>query len=716
SITYDQGDGSTELATTSYTYDPLTFRLTYFKTTRPGTPAKLLQSLAYHYDAVGNIVKTVDSMSEDVYFTTAPSDPADADYTYDAVYRLIEATSREHGSITGVQDDQDDVYNFKPIPHGNNPDEFREYTQTYEYDKVGNLTKMVHAPTGASNWTRNYTYPSTSNRLSSIDINGGTSLTYTHDAHGNITDIPHLDAVNWDYADQMSHVEISSDQDVYFSYDASGRRVRKVWITNSGNLRRERIYLGGFEVWRRYDKVGGNWVLDDERETVHISDDHRRICMIETLTWEGGSAPTTITPRYRFQFDNHLGTACVETDETGAVISYEEYHPYGTSSYRSWKTGVEVSAKRYRYTGKERDEETSLYYHGARYYAPWLGRWMSADPAGTVDGTNLFAYVRGSPVVLSDPSGTQGSYFGNENQTPARPPTPEEQYAEISERWGSSSSSEAAPGPEPSEEAAGATLTESSLDRPPPLPKGEPATGLGIEPLGEGHVSDGSGGAPPNPPSAGLGGGPEGTHDAARQEFDPEEAAAKIGAVVTLWHYYAARAQIAAAWTFQTIFVPQEAWNQPPTEPQGDDDDSLRDQAKRLHRPHLGMSPPGRPSAEEIPVLTERQARTASSTGYYTEWVGDRKTGRAVVRKAPKKYRVDIPAGSVADSAQALGFGRRIPPQRAPFDSHGQAVFFDGRRYISRDVDSHVGGVWKMFDRRGRRLGTYDANLNRIGN
>jgi RHS repeat-associated protein len=70
-------------------------------------------------------------------------------------------------------------------------------------------------------------------------------------------------------------------------------------------------------------------------------------------------------------------------------ILYEEYHPYGTSAYRSFQSS-EVSAKRYRYTGKERDEETSLYYHGARYYAPWLGRWTQADPAGTVDGTNLY--------------------------------------------------------------------------------------------------------------------------------------------------------------------------------------------------------------------------------------------------------------------------------------------------------------------------------------
>ena len=297
SVTYDEGDGSTSFATTTYTYDPLTFRLSHFKTERD-SDSKLLQSLAYYYDAVGNITQTVDTATTSIYFTTAPTpSSASADYTYDAVYRLIEATGREHESIAGVQDDQEDVNDFRAAPFANNPNEFREYTQTYDYDEVGNLTKMVHAPVGGTNWTRNYSYASTSNRLSSIDISGGTAQSFTHDAHGNLTAMPHLSAIDWDDQDQMEHVEITSGQDVYFNYDAGGRRTRKVWITNSGNLRRERIYLGGFEVWRRYDKVGGNWVLDDERETVHISDDHRRICMVETLTWEGGSAPGTITPR-----------------------------------------------------------------------------------------------------------------------------------------------------------------------------------------------------------------------------------------------------------------------------------------------------------------------------------------------------------------------------------------------------------------------------------
>ncbi len=61
--------------------------------------------------------------------------------------------------------------------------------------------------------------------------------------------------------------------------------------------------------------------------------------------------------------------------------------------------------KRYRYTGKEKDEWTGLSYHGARYYAPWLGRWCAADPIGLGDGVNRYAYVRNRPIGSHDPSG-----------------------------------------------------------------------------------------------------------------------------------------------------------------------------------------------------------------------------------------------------------------------------------------------------------------------
>ncbi len=64
-----------------------------------------------------------------------------------------------------------------------------------------------------------------------------------------------------------------------------------------------------------------------------------------------------------------------------------------------------MSLKRYRYTGKERDEETGLYYHGARYYAPWVGGWVSYDPAGITDSTNLYWYARAAPASYVDYDG-----------------------------------------------------------------------------------------------------------------------------------------------------------------------------------------------------------------------------------------------------------------------------------------------------------------------
>jgi RHS repeat-associated protein len=66
--------------------------------------------------------------------------------------------------------------------------------------------------------------------------------------------------------------------------------------------------------------------------------------------------------------------------DSAKVISYEEYHPYGATAYQAQNATIKAAAKRYRYTGMERDEESGLEYHSARYYLPWLGRWLSCDP------------------------------------------------------------------------------------------------------------------------------------------------------------------------------------------------------------------------------------------------------------------------------------------------------------------------------------------------
>ena len=225
-----------------------------------------------------------------------------------------------------------------------------------------------------------------------------------------MTRMPHLDEMHWDFADRLQRVvkQTGGNQQSYYVYDSSGQRVRKVYEHGQVD---ERIYLGGVEIYRKRASAVSDPV-DIERVTLHVNDDTRRVAMVETKTFdlnnEEPGSPLS-QGRWRYQLDNHLGSSAMEIDGTAAanVISYEEYHPYGSTAFHLWSSSAEVSAKRYRYTGKEKDEESGLYYHGARYYAPWLGRWTAADPAGLVDGLNLYRYSRDNPINFSDPSGTE---------------------------------------------------------------------------------------------------------------------------------------------------------------------------------------------------------------------------------------------------------------------------------------------------------------------
>jgi RHS repeat-associated protein len=225
--------------------------------------------------------------------------------------------------------------------------------------------------------------------------------------------MPHLPTIAWDFAERMqsSTTQVVNDgtpETTYYIYDASGQRVRKVAERQAAENQtptrmKERIYFGGFEVYREYSGNGVDASL--ERETLHIMDDKQRIALVETKTLDITSPLTPHPSLVRFQLGNHLGSASLEVDEAAQSISYEEYHPYGTSSYRATNSAIEVSAKRYCYSGKEKDEETGLYYHGARYYVPWLGRWQVSDPSDLSDGVNVYRFNRNNPVRFVDPNG-----------------------------------------------------------------------------------------------------------------------------------------------------------------------------------------------------------------------------------------------------------------------------------------------------------------------
>ena len=284
----------------------------------------------------------------------------------------------------------------------------QNYTQKYSYDEVGNILQLQHIA-GTGSYTRTYNYDVNSNKLLNTEI-GSNTYSYDYDLQGNMTEMPHLSSLAWNTQNELKSIS-KGDEPTYYQY-SNGERVRK--HTVKGNIKEERIYLGSYEIYRKYV----NNVLDIERTIVHVSDDTERIAMLEVRTVGTDPSPEELT---RYIYSNHLQSASLELDENAEIISYEEYHPYGTTSYQANNSDIKAVAKRYRYTGKERDEESGLYYHGARYYVPWLGRWTAVDPLESkYAGMSSYNYGFNNPVVFNDPSGME----------PDDPNTPTNKYGE----------------------------------------------------------------------------------------------------------------------------------------------------------------------------------------------------------------------------------------------------------------------------------------------
>ena len=440
----DYGNG----VRTTYTYDPLTLRLVHLLTRRDarefgddcpdpslaGWPGCQVQNLRYNYDPAGNITHIRDDAQQSVYFRNRRVEPS-AVYTYDATYRLIEATGREHLGQTGGAPNAPtapDAFNsfHTRLEHPADGNAMGKYLERYIYDAVGNFLQMQHRGSDRAHpgWTRAYAYNETSqieasklnNRLSHTTI-GSITEPYHYDGpaglHGNITRMPHLPLMQWDYRDQLQAtsqqlVTGGTPETTWYVYDAAGQRVRKVTAralsatdVATGRLptrMKERIYLGAFEIYREFESEGTLVML--ERETFHVMDGKRRIAVVETKAIDAASPPFIPTALIRYQLGNHLGSTSLELDGVGAIISYEEYFPYGSTSYQAVRSGTETS-KRYRYTSKERDEENGLYYHGARYYASWIGTWTSADPNVGNASTGFYRFAASNPLRFVDPDG-----------------------------------------------------------------------------------------------------------------------------------------------------------------------------------------------------------------------------------------------------------------------------------------------------------------------
>lgn len=379
---------------TRYAYDPHTFRLARLRSERYTKPAPHtyrpsgapLQDFAYQYDLAGNITAITErTPGSGIVNTPLGIDALDRAFTYDPLYRLLSATGREHDSPPPEPWDAQ--------PRGTDLTRVRAYTERYLYDRAGNLLQLQRVA-GNGGFVRQLSLSPDNNRLATVTL-GETVYPYTYDANGNLIRETTSRHFEWDYADRMRVFRTqagAAEPSVHatYLYDAAGERTKKL-VRKQGGQIEVTVYIDGLFEYQRIVQGGAT----QENNTLHVMDDHSRIAVVRV----GAPFTDDTTPSVKFHLGDHLSNSHLVIDDGGAFINREEYTPYGETSFGSF------GKKRYRFTGKERDEESGLNYYSARFYAPWLARWVSCDPIGSNGGVNLYLYVECNPIKLIDVMG-----------------------------------------------------------------------------------------------------------------------------------------------------------------------------------------------------------------------------------------------------------------------------------------------------------------------
>ena len=240
---------------------------------------------------------------------------------------------------------------------------------TYSYNEIGNLT--------ANSKVGSYTYPtsgSSSVRPHAVSTAGSNS--YTYDANGNMTAGAGR-SFTYNLENKPLTITIGG-QTTTFVYDGDNGRVKKI-VGSTATRYINKLY---------------------ECENTSCS----------RMIFAGSERVATLLPGsgVHYYHPDHLGSSNVITDGTGAKVQALTYYPYGATRTNSSSSTPAVDVP-YKYTGQELDSSTSLYYYGARYYDPTLGRFLTADKIIRdpfhAQSLNRYSYVLGNPIKYNDPSG-----------------------------------------------------------------------------------------------------------------------------------------------------------------------------------------------------------------------------------------------------------------------------------------------------------------------
>ncbi|MCU0118767.1 toxin [Pseudomonas sp. B2M1-30] len=371
--------------TCRWCYDPADGRL--LQQTAHKDSGAVVQDLGYEYDPVGNVTAIFDHAFIPRFFANQRIDGHRA-FSYDSLYRLIRAT----GHADAAPSDN------PGRPQPTDPNDRRNYVETYVYDSSNNLIKTTHVRDGASHTHEMFIDPASNRGVRRQRGEPPPDFDSLFDRAGNLLALQPGQPLRWDNRGRLQSVTLidrgNGPDDQETCRYSQGERVGKRHESHTPKASHfhDVRYLPGLEIRTR-----------DTGEELHVISIGMAAGGARCLHWEKDPANVG-ADQWRYTLSDHLDSAVKELDGQANLISDEGYRPFGATACLTARSAVEVSYRTLRYSNREMDD-SGLYFYGARYYAPWLGRWISADPAGDADGLNLYAFVGGNPIGNIDANG-----------------------------------------------------------------------------------------------------------------------------------------------------------------------------------------------------------------------------------------------------------------------------------------------------------------------
>ena len=441
---------------TNYTYEPERRRLKGM--TAETSAGRKFMDNDYQYDAVNNIL----SLENKAEVPTSDLMGGSSSYTYeyDDLYRLTTASGQHTDSNHKDQYSLEMSYNT--VGGITNKNQFHERSG----GDGGSFVKQ-----GKTTYELDYTYGTEQpNAPTQIGEN-----TYTYDANGNQTgwksNVSGQERkVLWDEENRIRSIA-DNGAAYHYVYDASGESVLKSKTTGqavfkngekkagNGSLGNYTVYVnpyivlqsGGYtkhyfiEGQRIVSKIGGgidgrgqgplkagndkiNYAAKAEKLFEGIVRNEKFIDEDGNLLTAGKSGkvpPGQIIgnqgnngqsePFRYFYHPDHLGSTSYITDATGEVYQHLEYFAFGETFVEEQGNTDKMP---YKFNGKELDEETGLYYYGARYYDAQTSVWLSIDPmADKYPEMSAFVFSGNNPVLYIDPDGRDIVVRGTEGSS-----------------------------------------------------------------------------------------------------------------------------------------------------------------------------------------------------------------------------------------------------------------------------------------------------------